>query len=351
MIEISPQVGQMPNKVHAGSEQAIAAAERLLAGGRVHEAIDLLSDQNRRDRDPRIDEHLVMMRHHAFAQLDKTSTSAAQIVLGGAGGNVDLQSVSRDELSVERLREGFANDGCLLVRNLIDEAEAKELRRGIDRALDAFDEGNSAQPTLENGSWYTPFVVEDDKYRVGGRRRWMRESGGVWAVDSPVMFFELCELVDRTGIGEVITKHLGERPVLSANKCNLRRVPVSSATNWHQDGAFLGEEVRTVNFWLTLSDCGVDAPGLDVLPQRLEHVLETGTQGAIFDWSVGEGVVEALDSPVIRPNFTAGDALLFDQFFLHRTAVNEEMTKDRYAIESWFFAPSVFPEGQIPIVY
>jgi len=27
------------------------------------------------------------------------------------------------------------------------------------------------------------------------------------------------------------------------------------------------------------------------------------------------------------------------------------MTNERYAIESWFFAPSSYPDGQIPIVY
>ena len=31
--------------------------------------------------------------------------------------------------------------------------------------------------------------------------------------------------------------------------------------DWHQDGAFLGEGISTLNLWLPLSDCGDDAPG------------------------------------------------------------------------------------------
>jgi ectoine hydroxylase-related dioxygenase (phytanoyl-CoA dioxygenase family) len=54
---------------------------------------------------------------------------------------------------------------------------------------------------------------------------------------------------------------------------------------------------------------------------------------------------------VLRPEFAPGDALLFDHLLLHRTAAGEEMTRERYAIETWFFAPSLYPGGQIPLVY
>ena len=46
-----------------------------------------------------------------------------------------------------------------------------------------------------------------------------------------------------------------------------------------------------------------------------------------------------------------GRALLFDDVFLHRTAVAPGLTTDRYAIESWFFAPSTYPADQIPLVF
>jgi hypothetical protein len=161
------------------------------------------------------------------------------------------------------------------------------------------------------------------------------------------------EVVDETGVGDLIATHLGERPALSANKCTLRRVPIDTNTDWHQDGAFLGEGARTIDLWLSLSHCGRDAPGLDIVPRRIDHVVQTGTEGAFFDWSVSPAVVDdvAGETPVIRPEFAPGDALLFDHLLLHRTAAGPEMTRERYAIETWFFAPSAYPDGQIPLVY
>ena len=46
-----------------------------------------------------------------------------------------------------------------------------------------------------------------------------------------------------------------------------------------------------------------------------------------------------------RRPFRAGDALLFDHLLLHRTAVGPGMTRERYAMETWLFAPSVVPRG------
>jgi len=130
-------------------------------------------------------------------------------------------------------------------------------------------------------------------------------------------------------------------------------VPVTSGTDWHQDGAFLGDDIRTVNVWLTLTHCGDTAPGLDVVARRFHGLAETGTEGAIFDWSVGDPVVERVadGAPIVRPVFEPGDALLFDNMFLHRTAVDVSMTEPRYAIESWFFAPSKYPQDQVPLVF
>ena len=72
----------------------------------------------------------------------------------------------------------------------------------------------------------------------------------------------------------------------------------------------------------------------------------------MFDWAVGPGVVERVASrrAVVRPEFEPGDALLFDELFLHRTAAEPSMPRDRYAIETWFFAPSAYPDGLAPLL-
>src|SRR6202012_2201968 len=125
--------------------------------------------------------------------------------------------------------------------------------------------------------------------------------------------------------------------------------PPTTRTSWHQDGAFLGEGIRTVNVWLTLSDCGEDAPGLDIFPKRLDTLVEMGTKGAVAWWTAGDGVLDEMTkaTPMVTPIFKAGDAMLFDQLFLHRTGVRPGMTRERLAIESWFFAGSTFPMMQM----
>jgi len=123
-------------------------------------------------------------------------------------------------------------------------------------------------------------------------------------------------------------------------------------TDWHQDGSFLGKDVRSVNLWVALSPCGRDASGLDLMPRRIPYIVETGTQGATFDWAVGPGTVEILaqDTPVASPEFAAGDALLFDHLYLHRTSLPPNRSKTRWAIESWMFAPSCYPADQGPLM-
>ena len=71
----------------------------------------------------------------------------------------------------------------------------------------------------------------------------------------------------------------------------------------------------------------------------------------MLEWSVGEGMVDIVsrDAPVVSPVFRPGDAMLFDELMLHRTGIPAQMLHDRYAIESWFFAPSRYPMTQEPL--
>ncbi len=164
--------------------------------------------------------------------------------------------------------------------------------------------------------------------------------------------FEMFEAFDALRPAPRDPRYLDEVPAISIQKCTLRRVRPDSASAWHQDGAFLGR-VRALNVWLSLSRCGDDAPGLDIVPERLDEIVPTGTDGAIFNWSVSPQVVEevAARGGVVRPIFEPGDALLFDEMNLHSTAADPSMPNPRYAIESWFFGLTGFPAEYVPIAY
>ena len=100
--------------------------------------------------------------------------------------------------------------------------------------------------------------------------------------------------------------------------------------------------------------CGDIAPGLDIVPKRIEEILPTGTDDALFPWSISDKVAEeaAGDTPILRPLFDPGDVIIFDDVFLHRTGVDAgTMTENRYAIESWFFGPSTFPDDYVPLAF
>jgi ectoine hydroxylase-related dioxygenase (phytanoyl-CoA dioxygenase family) len=150
------------------------------------------------------------------------------------------------------------------------------------------------------------------------------------------------------GLDSLVTQYFGERPALSVQKTTLRRmVPESFPGGWHQDGQFLGTGIRSLNVWIALSDCGSEAPGLDIVPTRLQRIVEVGTEGAELPFCAPPVVVEReFPGRRIHPEFKAGDALMFDHFLLHRSWRDETMTRPRYAVESWFFAPSVYPPSQ-----
>ena len=152
-------------------------------------------------------------------------------------------------------------------------------------------------------------------------RSFVSGGSGIWTADSPRMLFELLEAYDTLGVREVVGEYLGERPAISVNKGTLRRAEPTVGTEWwHQDGAFLGAGIRSLNIWLALTDCGVDAPGMEVVPRRIEEIVEKGTRGADFNWSVGQEVVDEVSGGATAlPAFKAGDALLFDHLCLHRT--------------------------------
>ena len=176
--------------------------------------------------------------------------------------------------------------------------------------------------------------------------------------------FDLVETFADAGLTQMVRDYFGEQPMLLARKGTLRRMSHKGKTGgWHQDGAFMGTDIRSLNIWLSLSHCGDDAPGLDIVGRRLDELVQTG-DGAFAAWGTSPDAAEhAAAGAVVRPIFDPGDALIFDQMNLHRTAIEPEMQHDRYAIETWLFSPSTYdsmttriedgysPRDQLPILF
>lgn len=315
--------------------------------------IDELMQRNRARRDVEVERRLVRARNEAVRELNGETPPRAGPATRSDGVPIrqGIPVIPAERMDAAGVSAAIRSHGCVHVPGFVSRSRADRLAGGIDRTFAAHDSRDGASSETGDDGWYEPFRLPGWKPGVG--RQWNRDSDAIWAADSPRFMFELSETFEEVGLRPMLTEYLGQRPVLSVNKSVLRRVsPLTAGADWHQDGAFMGKDIRSLNVWLTLTPCGREAPGMDIVPRRLDDIVETGTEGANFDWSVAPAAVDGVagEAGVTRPLFEAGDALLFDHLFLHRTASDPAMTRDRYAIETWFFAPSAYPSEHVPLV-
>lgn len=308
-----------------------------------------LTDANRATPDHILERRLLALRNiDGIRRLQARPASPRHpepAALPTNGGR--LPEIGGQEVTPQLLRAGILTHGCLLVRGLVPREEAVRFAEGIERAFMERERRDRGQPHDEG--LYSEFVP-DPQYGEALARDWIKEGGGVLAVDSPHLFFEMREMFDSAGVLRLAEQYLGEPPLITAQKSTLRKAEPSVPGGWHQDGKFMGE-VRALNLWLSLSRCGDEAPGLDIIPRRFEELVKTHTEEALLDYIVSQRVAEAAagEAGTMRPIFEPGDALLFDDLFLHKTGSDQSMSKPRYAIENWFFGASSFPADYSPV--
>jgi len=335
-------------------KEVLAHAHALMGRNAYVDAIAWLRNACHEQPDFQFQKLLAQCRYRAYAVapplalVDEAWSLSIEDPFASIAG---IPEIEAEQLNPLTLTAGIRCHGALLVRGLLDPSRASDWASGIEQTLQDCHAWPPEQRDAVETPWYSRLALKDN-YGLGFARNWIEGAGGVWAADSPRLLYELIEFFETSGVLGAITGYFDERPMLSVGKSTLRRVPANQGiADWHQDGAFMGTDIRSVNVWLSLSHCGDDASGLDLLPQRLSGLLPTGTHDAFFDWSVGPGMVDQAAAGVatVSPIFRPGDALLFDHFFLHRTGVPAGICRPRYAIESWFFAPSAYPAAQVPL--
>ena len=159
-------------------------------------------------------------------------------------------------------------------------------------------------------------------------------------------------------VRERCVRVLGPWLAIDADQCWVRRqyTPESAPPrhrphSWHQDGA-LGFEfarngdaaihddalLRVVTCWIALAPCGVDAPGLELVTDRVDRMLSPTqlTDSAVEQrWPTSRRT---------QPAMEAGDALVFGGEVLHRTHVSAAMTQTRTSIELRCFRADAIPD-------
>jgi hypothetical protein len=314
------------------------------------EEVERLRQADLADPSRETERRLVRLRHLAGIRFVDEAPTGADFVAPATDRlppGDPLPEIAASDLDPELIRAGVLRDGCLLVRGLVPRERAEAMAARIDEAFEQR-ERDEAGGRIDPG-YYEEFVPDP---RLGEPvvRGWIKQGGGLLAADAPLLHFEMMELFAGAQLRELVTGYLGEPALISVHKTTLRKADPSIPGAWHQDGFFMGE-VRSLNMWLSLSRCGDESPGLDLLPTRLEHYLATNTEEAALDYTISRRQVDeaAGATPVIRPIFEPGDALFFDEKFLHQTGSDPSMKKPRYAIENWFFGGSAFPEEYAPI--
>jgi hypothetical protein len=312
--------------------------------------INRLVEANMASADVDLERRVLVLEHQAgIALVDQAPgdpefarADTAQLPAGDP-----LPELPAQELTPGLIRAGILRDGCLLVRGLVDRRRALSMAEGIEHAYavrEEHDAGRRADP-----AYYEEFQPDP---RLGEPvvRGWIKQGGGLLAADAPRLHFEMGQMFRAARLPELVSGYLGEPALISVHKTTLRKAEPSVPGAWHQDGFFMGA-VRSLNMWLALSRCGDEAPGLDLLPRRLDHYVATATEEAALDYTISERRVQeaAAGTPIIRPIFEPGDAIFFDELFLHQTGSDPAMPKPRYAIENWFFGGSVFPAEYAPV--
>ena len=282
-------------------------------------------------------------------------------VLGDPGMQLELSDgipvVELAGLTAETLAVAMRRHGLLLVRGVADQDFCQRYRQAIDHVMD--DPRSTAKnpvPEEQVRSFYRnpPQNLLDFMSRgeLAETRAFHRVSNSTLCVESTGLAGDLMAFYQGLGLPEILQAYLGESPCLSLHKWVLRRVPEAVREDgWHQDGSFMGTDIRSINMWLPLTDCGGDsaAPGMDIVPVPIDRIYKS--ENGLYDWSLTtEDVMEWFrDSPPQAPRLAAGDALFFDHYSLHRTQYRESFSQPRYAIETWFFGARNFPANQVPL--
>lgn len=337
--------------------------DNLVAENKWMQAIEELTTLTEQEERPWMDRYLCRLRMDAYKSIAGDDVPAEISEFPPRCDDpfpthtLTLPEIDASELSVDLLRGSLKHHGALIVRGLISNDKAGELTQGIDKVISQSAEYYKDNKVNENykykDPWFNPISKKEMK-EIGIKM--LNGAGAIFAPFSPKMTRMLFSLYNEINLKPLVRDYFDHTPCLSIKKWVLRRMsPLSFPGDWHQDGSFMGKEVKSLNLWMALSECGkgTNKAGMDFIPRRMKEIVPTGTDGAYYKWSISNKYVQETfkDTPPYRPYFNAGDGIFFDHMNLHCTTYDEAYTDIRYAIETWFFAQGQAPKNQLPIVW
>jgi hypothetical protein len=116
---------------------------------------------------------------------------------------------------------------------------------------------------------------------------------------------------------------------------------------FHQDASYNSRDLLShsgLTTWIPLTDCGIDAPSLQLYPRALDEVLPLppGVAGPYL-FCDHETVFRQYGDELWAPEISAGDVLIFNHLVVHRSYITENMVRERQSADV-----RVFPLGRVP---
>jgi hypothetical protein len=117
---------------------------------------------------------------------------------------------------------------------------------------------------------------------------------------------------------------------------------------FHQDGNYHSREIKDhvgITTWIPLTEAGGDAPGLHLYPHKLHDLLPIpeGIQPPYL-FADETYCLKRFGDTLWAPVVPAGDAVIFDNFCVHRTFITSTMTRERQSADVRVFPVRGAPE-------
>lgn len=249
---------------------------------------------------------------------------------------------SRDNLDLPGIVQGLNNHGCVLLKQLFPGDFLKSL---LPRAVESFEHWEANLPQMPEAvqKYYAMHNNQLPSYELTRKG------------ENPLLIYHLflsSPLVD------IMHAVLGATYYMSMIHTVVRRQMPSRPkdfTQYHQDGYFFNPEWRVIHCWFPIVNCGEDAPSLELIPAGLKDIRPSSHKPFKGDHYYDNRDLD-MDTDIL-PYFPKetfwtmvlepGDAILYDNFALHRTYCTPEMTQARYNLEIRFVPDVDLPKDLI----
>ena len=119
------------------------------------------------------------------------------------------------------------------------------------------------------------------------------------------------------GFFEIFSYVLGVEFDVTAADLNKLIPTVLDTCDWHQDGG------KRVSAWMPIMECGVDAPGIKLVPKAFDALVP----------GLSDAYIESQGWPILTPRFQPGDVLFFNGYSVFGTYSEPAMLQDRVVLK------------------